>query len=165
MPKIYGTADGFREYHFERGRDVDDYENDQVQGKLLVATEWLDASFREDFQGLKVAPTTQEREWPRTGVVDYYGYAVSSLTVPMQVERATYEAALRELQSADSLSADSKPKPYKSVSVEGAISVVYGSQDADMLTLQIPIIKQILSSLIYETGGSQSRLSGASVRR
>lgn len=165
MPNFYGTVEGFRDYHRERGRDVDDFENDQVQGKLLVATEWLDAAFREDFQGLKVAPTTQEREWPRTNVVDYYGYAVSSLTVPVQVERATYEAALRELRSADSLNADAKPKPYKSVSIEGAISVVYGSQDADMLALQMPVVRQILSSLVFETGGPSSRLSGASVRR
>lgn len=161
----YGTDDGFRSYHTSRSRDVSAYDNDQIAGARLVASEWLDNSFRDQFQGLKVAPSTQEREWPRTSVVDYYGYAVSSLTVPVQVERATYEAAYRELQTAGALSTDARAEPYTQVRIEGAIAVTYGNQDAESLKLQMPIIGQILSFLLYgQHPGPTSPLSGSLVR-
>lgn len=161
----YGSISGFRHYHSERGRDVTGYDDGQIAGALLIATEWIDGTFRDHFQGLKVAPATQEREWPRTDVVDYYGYAVSSLTVPVQLERATYEAAYREVQSANALNTDARPKPYTQVRIEGAIAVSYGNQDAEALRLQIPIIEQILSSLMYRYGtGRMSSLSGPTVR-
>lgn len=161
----YGSDSGFRSYHTSRGRDVSAYDNDQISGARLVASEWLDDSFRDQFQGLKVAPSTQEREWPRTSVVDYYGYAVSSLSVPVQVERATYEAAYRELQTAGALSTDARAKPYTQVRIEGAIAVSYGNQDAESLKLQMPIIGQILSYLLYgHHAGPTSSLSGPLVR-
>ena len=161
----YGTDNGFRWYHTSRGRDVSGYSNDQIAGARLVASEWLDDSFRDQYQGSKVAPTTQEREWPRTDVVDYYGHAVSSLSVPVQVERATYEAAYRELQTAGALSTDARAKPYTQVRIEGAIAVTYGNQDAESLKLQMPIIGQILSFLLYgQHAGPISPLSGALVR-
>lgn len=161
----YGSDAGFRQYHTNRGRDVSNYDNDQIAGARLVASEWLDDSFRDQFQGLKVAPTTQEREWPRTSVVDYYGYTVSSITVPVQVERATYEAAYRELQTSGALSTDARAKPYTQVRIEGAIAVSYGNQDAESLKLQMPIIGQILSYLLYgHHAGPVSPLSGPMVR-
>jgi hypothetical protein len=161
----YGTDDGFRVYHTSRGRDVSTYDNDQIAGARLVASEWIDDSFRSQFQGLKVAPTTQEREWPRTGVVDYYGYMVTSTVVPAQIDRATYEAAYRELQTAGALSTDARAKPYTQVRIEGAIAVSYGNQDAESLKLQMPIIGQILSYLLYgQHGGPLSSLSGPLVR-
>lgn len=161
----YGSDSGFRAYHTSRGRDVSAYENNQIAGARLIASEWIDDSFRDQFQGLKVAPTTQEREWPRTSVVNYYGYTVSSLTVPVQVERATYEAAYRELQSAGALSTDARAKPYTQVRIEGAIAVTYGNQDAESLKLQMPIIGQILSFLLYgKHAGPLSPLSGPLVR-
>jgi hypothetical protein len=90
---------------------------------------------------------------------------VSSLIVPVQVERATYEAAYRELQSAGALNTDARPKPYTQVRIDGAIAVSYGSQDAESLKLQMPIIGQILSYLLYgQHAGPTSPLSGPLVR-
>ena len=161
----YGSDSGFRAYHTSRGRDVSNYDDDQIAAARLVASEWIDDSFRDQFQGLKVLPNLQEREWPRTGVVNYYGYTVSSITVPVQVERATYEAAYRELQTAGALSTDARAKPYTQVRIEGAIAVTYGSQDAESLKLQMPIIGQILSFLLYgQHAGPKSPLSGPLVR-
>lgn len=160
----YGSDQGFRSYHTSRGRDVSTYDNDQIAGARLVASEWIDDSFRDKFQGLKVVHT-QEREWPRTGVVDYYGHAVSSASSPVQIDRATYEAAYRELKGAGALSTDARAKPYTQVRIEGAIAVTYGSQDAESLKLQMPIIGQILSFLLYgQNAGPTSPLSGPLVR-
>lgn len=161
---MYGTAAGFTEYHEARGRSVAEWEEPEINAQLLVASEWLDNTFRDKFDGWKVAPTTQEREWPRTGVVDFYGYAVSSASVPVQIERATYEAALRLLTDPDMLSRDVAPTPYKRVSIDGALSVEYAGQAAASLATHIPIIGQVLSSLLNWRGVATSATSGRVVR-
>lgn len=158
----YGTAAGFKAYHDERGRSTDEWENADIEPQLLVASEWLDDTFRDQFMGWKVAPTTQEREWPRTGVVDYYGYEVSSASVPVQIERATYEATLRLLSDPAVLSPDFIPNKYKRVSIDGALSVEYAGGS---LRKQIPAIGQVMSSLLDWRGAtSVSHLSGRVVR-
>jgi hypothetical protein len=158
----YGTAEGFLAYHTTRGTDVTEWEGGQITPKLLVASEWLDGAFRGQFQGWKAGLSAQMREWPRTGAVDYYGYAVSSATVPFQIEYATYEVALRALKQPDILNKDAAASKYKRVAIEGAISVEYGDQSAAALQAQFPIVGQILSSLL--TGGDTSPLSSRVVR-
>lgn len=160
---VYGTAAGFTEYHEARGRSTAAWEDDEIEAQLLVASEWIDNTFRDQFYGLRVS-MTQEREWPRTGVVDYYGNSVSSVAVPVQVERATYEAALRLLTDPDVLSRDVAPQPYKSVSIDGALSVDFAGQAAASLVTYMPIIGQTLSFLLDTRGMYRSAVSGRGYR-
>lgn len=162
---IYGTAAGFREYHEARGRDMSAYDDDAtVDARLLVASEWLDATYRRLFKGYKVGDRTQVREWPRYAVYDHEGRAVASDSVPVEVDSATYEAAWRELQSAGSLTMDYTPNKYRSVNIQGSISVDYAMYggSADIQT-QFAIIDQILDPLLGGNG-SYSALTGASAR-
>lgn len=157
---MYGTVAGFRAYHTARGRDVSAYDDDAVvSAALLVASEWLDATYRSSFKGLP-SVIGQADEWPRVGVYDDYGYAYPSDTVPSLIENAVYEAALRELQTPGTLTLDFTPGKYKRVSIAGSVSVDYAlpMQAAD-IQLQFPIIDQILSPLLG--GGNASALSGA----
>lgn len=146
---MYGSYAGFIAYHTERGRDVADYEASQVNPALLVSSEWLDNTYRATLPGHKTGGAAQVAEWPRTGVVDCYGYAVSSATVPDAIERATYEVALRVLKDREVLSPDVAPNKYKRVSIEGAVSVDYADTSGGLQT-QMPIVGQILSGLLWQ---------------
>lgn len=163
---FYGTAAGFRDYHTARGRDVTDYADDAlVEAALLVASEWLDAVyFPATWAYTKTGGSAQDRRWPSIGVVDGYGYAVASDTVPTLVENATYEAAWRQLQSPGSLTLDYTPNKYKRVAIHGSVSVDYASPgQATDVQSRFLIIDQILAPLLTG-GGRMSALSGAVAR-
>lgn len=161
---FYGTAAAFLAYHTERGRDVSSYDTATTEASLLIASEWIDGSFVDRFPGLKVGMREQEREWPRTPVLDRYGYAVSSDSVPIEIERATYEAALRDLQVPGSLQVDFEQSKYDSVSIDGAISVKYRNLDASTVQKNFPIIGHILDRLLAGYGAGLSPLSSGIVR-
>lgn len=164
MPDFYGSAAGFSTYHTDRGRDVASYAAPGIEAALLVASEWLDARHRSSFGGLKVGQRDQVREWPRTGALDVYGYAVSSETTPTEIENATYEAALRELEDTGSLSVDWTPPKYKRAAVDGAVNVEYVMHQSAMdVQTRFAVIDEILSPIL--TGrGNISSLSGSIVR-
>lgn len=159
---FYGSYDEFLVYCDERGYEVTHSES-RVEAALLVASEWLDATYRKFFQGLKVGQRYQIREWPRTGVVDNYGYAVASNEVPWEIEHATFEAALRELASSGSLTVDYVPPKYKSVSIDGAVSVQYASVSSGWeLQPEFLKIDQILAPILRQQNFN-SPLVGSSV--
>lgn len=168
MPDFYGTIAGFRAYHAaRRGEASAAYtREDAVIGPaLLVASEWLDAALRSVLMPntYKVDGSDQMREWPRIGYIDAYGYAVSSATVPVLIEYATYELAERQMASPGALTVDHTPSKYKRVSIEGAVSVEYRDVGAGDLQTQFPIVWQILGPLLGY-GHSMNTLSGKVVR-
>ena len=157
MPDFYGTHAGYDAYCTARNHDHGPHNEAAVLAALLVASEWLDARYRGSFPGLKVGQREQVREWPRTGAMDYYGYAISSEVVPVEIEYATYEAAHREITQAGSLSVDYTPSKYKRVSVE------YNDFDnAREAQTQYNVIDQILQPILIRAYGSN--LVGRSVR-
>lgn len=161
----YGSAAGFRHYHALRGRETAAWTDVQVEAKLILASEWLDGRYRGSFGGNKVGSRVQVREWPRVGATDRDGYAIADAVVPTEIEYATYEGALRELENAGSLSVDWTPPKYKRVSVDGAVSVEYASFDtaADAQSRFIAI--DYLLAPILSAGGAISSLSGAIHRK
>ena len=162
----YGSAVGFTAYHTARGRaaQIADYDDDEITPALIVASEWLDARYRSSFPGTKVGMREQVREWPRVGGTDADGYAIASSVVPVEVENATYEAALRVLVKPGALSVDYTPPKYDSVSIDGAIAVKYARFNGAMdVQLNIPVVGQILSPLLTGSGVGSS-LSGAVFR-
>lgn len=126
---FYGSVNGFNAYCIERGITPANDDNSVIQSGLIIASEWLDAIYRSSFPGLKVGQRSQEREWPRTGAQDIYGYSVASDAVPREIEYATYEATLRQIATPGCLSIDYTPPKYKQASVSGAVSVTYSSFD------------------------------------
>ena len=130
MATSYGTPTGFLAYCSERGITPPSVVTGAIQSALQVASEWLDNIYRPSFPGMKTGGRDQEREWPRAGATDIYGYAIPSDTVPNEITYATYEAALQDMNSPGSLSVDYTPPKYKRVSVHGAISVEYAQYDS-----------------------------------
>lgn len=162
MPDYYGTATGLRDYCLARDLDIPtEFADDATAiAKLLVASEWIDARFRVMFSGSKTGLRPQLREWPRTGATDYYGYSILQDEIPREIIAATYEAALREQVTPGVLSVDWTPNKYRSVSIDGALSVDYAvySSATDIQT-QFTLINEILAPLLY--ANDFSSLSGA----
>lgn len=155
----YGTTAGFRAYHAARGNDVpaEAIDDDTVLEWLLVASEWLDARYA--FPGLKIGQREQVRDWPRHSAFDRYGYAI--VGIPREVENATYEIALRQGTVPGSLTLDYSPSKYKSVSIDGAISVTYANYSSAMdVQTHFGIVGQILAPILTSSGGG-SAYSGA----
>lgn len=81
------------------------------------------------FSGERVTGRAQDQEWPRVNAVDYYGNAVDSATIPLEVKNATIEAALREGTNPGSLLPDYDPSTDRLPVSEqiGNLKVSYGN--------------------------------------
>lgn len=161
----YGTVAGYHTYHTERGTLNGSHSDAKVLEALLVASEWIDNNYRSMFPGLKVGMREQVREWPRSGALDYYGHAVSSVGTPVEIVNATYEAASIHLAGTVALSVNFTPAKYRSVSVDGAISLEYANfSNSQEVQTQFKRIEEILALLITIKGAANSGLSGVGVR-
>lgn len=127
MTDYYGNVDDVDAWHLEHGNAVwATKTTGEKLAALLIASEWLDSNYESSFDGYRTGKTTQDRAWPRTGAHDAYGTAIADDVVPVQIEQATYEVALRQAMSPGSLSVDWTPGKEKlSVAVQGAVSVTY----------------------------------------
>lgn len=167
---IYGSAEGFADYHEARGRELPaTWDDDYIAAALLSASEWIDDIYGPSFIGYKTDGFLQEREWPRTAATvtsSTPNFTFEIDDVPERVENATYEAAWRQATTPGSLLADYTPGKYKSVTIEGAISVDYRQFDnAYEIQVQIGAVDTLLWPLLDEySGGRNSNFSGGSNR-
>lgn len=163
MADFYGTASGYKAYWLARGNNQAAVDNADAEIALLIASEFIDRSFRSQWQGLKVGQREQLRDWPRSGVVDRDGNPVLSEVVPLEVESATYEAALRQITTPGIFFKDYTPGKYTRVSISGALSVDYATGNAYSFQTQMPAIGLILEPLLG-CSYSGSSLSGRTSR-
>lgn len=160
----YGTVEDFADYIEARGGDIPTDDTDEMEAALLVASEWIDGVYGPSFSGFKTGGFPQEREWPRQAAYTntYPQYNFLTDEIPDRLKNATYQAAIRQLNSPGCLLVDYTPNKYKSVSVDGAISVDYVDfiQSSD-IQIQISAIDQLLAPLLncYD-GAITSNLSG-----
>jgi hypothetical protein len=117
MSDHYGTLAGADNYHAERltawtGSDADKTAAlvrgsqyvDGIAQKPLKSGRWVCL-----FTGNKADGRAQVLQWPRRDAYDNDGSDIGVTEVPIEVEHATYEAALRELIAPGSLSPDYVP--------------------------------------------------------
>lgn len=110
----YGDPYGAIEFHAARGNDAWSAEGvtaEQQEAALQRGTDWVDAEFGEFFPGVRTGGRAQELAWPRinadgTYVTDLEGNEIEDYMIPVEIERATYEAALIELTDPGTLAAD-----------------------------------------------------------
>lgn len=157
----YGSIAGLMAYLLARGRDAPILSDDEYAAALLVASEWIDAVYGRAFPGYKVGMRSQVRQWPRAGAYDVNAYVIPSDSVPVEVENATYEAAVRHAETPGSLSQDFTPGKYKSAAISGAVSVTFADfQSASDARTEYVLINQILAPILTGNGGGLSSLSG-----
>lgn len=104
MPDLYGSIAAAATYHSDRGNAAwAAAASDALRTAALVRGSFaIDAAYGERFRGTK--PGGQVLAWPRTDAEYASGEAITG--VPIEVEYAAYEAALRELASPGSMSPD-----------------------------------------------------------
>ena len=149
----YGTLAEADAYHAARGRTAWEEAAEQARtAALIVASDYLDGRYRYQlngcwrsmFSGSKTAGRAQEREWPRTGAKDSAGEPIPADEVPAEIQRATYEAAYRELTEAGSLSPDYVPGGQVTREKVGPVEVSYAApQVVDGIPPNMPVIPVI----------------------
>lgn len=163
----YGNVPGYKAYHLERNNDIPVSSDEDIDASLLVASEWVDANYRSGFGGLKVDGRSQEREWPRSGAMDIYGYGISPDFPPLEVIYATYEAAWRNIVTPGILAQDYSPSKYKRAAVEGAVSAEWATfNSVNDVQIQFRAIDNIIAPILTSNPmlPSFSGLSGSITR-
>ncbi|MDV3469013.1 DnaT-like ssDNA-binding protein [Stenotrophomonas sp. C3(2023)] len=158
---MYGTLDAANSYHQARGNAAWALGTDEARtGALVRATDYIDGRYRvllasgrwaSMFPGVRTEGRGQANEWPRTGARDYGGNLLRANVVPDEVERATYEAALRELASPGSLSPDYVASEAVTKEKVGPIEVTYADAAAAGQVPNrpvVPAIDEILAPLL-----------------
>lgn len=166
---FYGSADQFVTYHLTRGKTLEPtWDVEAIESALLVASEWLDNAYDKAWCGYPTGGYEQERKWPRTDAYTntFPSHSFATTDIPNTVLYATYEAAFRHLTKNGSLQLDFSPLKYKSVSIDGAISVEYNTAllDASDVQITIPIITSLMSPLLSKEKADLSDYSGPLVR-
>ncbi|MEE5138675.1 DnaT-like ssDNA-binding protein [Pseudomonas alliivorans] len=115
MPDFYGTAANADAYHAARANAAWTGDDMAKQAALIRASAYIDGKFQTQnscgrweslFSGIKTGGRAQALQWPRTGATDTEGNEIPTTDIPVEVEQATYEAALREIALPGSLSPD-----------------------------------------------------------
>ncbi|WP_367346453.1 DnaT-like ssDNA-binding protein [Stenotrophomonas bentonitica] len=150
---MYGTLEGADSYHQARGNAAWGAGSDEARtGALIRATDYIDGRYRvllasgrwsSMFPGVRTAGRGQPNEWPRTGAVDYDGDLIQPDEIPDEVERATYEAALRELVAPGSLSPDYVATEAVTREKVGPIEVSYADASVTGQVPNRPVISAI----------------------
>lgn len=115
MPDFYGTVAAADAYHTARANAGWTGDDMAKQAALIRASAYIDGKYQQQnscgrwesmFSGVKAGGRAQELQWPRTGATDNEGAPILPDEVPTEIEKAAYEAALREIAIPGSLSPD-----------------------------------------------------------
>lgn len=157
MADYYGSEGAADTYHAAHGNTAWAAALSAAKlAALLIASERLDADYASSFNGYPTGLRAQKRQWPRTSAWDIYGYSFANDEIPVQVQEATYELALRQIVKPGSLFKDwTAGKDIKSVSVDGAVSVTFAGAGSiqDVQTI-IPVIDGILWPILHQGTGT-----------
>lgn len=162
MADHYGTVAGADAYHQATGGAGWQSLSDQDKTAALVrASAYIDSLAGQTggadcvlrFPGKKTGGRTQVLAWPRTGAVDADGEAVDPGSVPGEVERATYVAALYEAESPGffnpSFVSSGLVKKSKVGPIEEEFAISQGGGSAQDVIPVIPAIQGLMSGLLY----------------
>lgn len=113
---MYGTVAKADTYHADRGNTAwAALSSEKKTAALLRGSDYINQRYRQKmksgrwlpmFPGERANGRSQDNEWPRKDAKDYEGNEIPDDEVPVEVENAAYEAALREAESPGSLSPD-----------------------------------------------------------
>lgn len=134
----YATTTDATTYFTARGQSTEWSAVADPAAALYRASQYIDLRYRRRigtgkwacmFSGERVAGRTQDQEWPRVNATDYYGNAVDSATIPLEVQNATIEAALRDGTNPGSLLPDYDPSTDRLPTSEqiGSLKISYGN--------------------------------------
>lgn len=119
------------------------------------ATAFLSNAF--NWQGVRTQGRNQALSWPRSGVQDRDGDDVQPDEIPIELQQATAEVALRELITPGSMTPDYTPsKRIAKVSL-GPMDVTYDMSQTDASAVRI--IMHVVADLVGQFTGSSGSTS------
>lgn len=126
---------------------------------IVRGSAWIDVEFEARFPGCRVKSRGQGLAWPRAGAYDVRGDLIPSDELPVEIKRATAEAALRDMVTPGVLLPDvatgGMVKREKLGSMEREYAVADGGRPA---APSFPLIEGILRPLIGGYGSGTVRL-------
>lgn len=135
------------------------------EGALIRATQWLDATYKTRYPGVRVQGRAQSLQWPRSGAYDVDGNEIAEDEIPREIKDAVCEAALRELSSPGSLAPDTNASQRVISEKVGDLAVTYSdSASASDMTPMFSIIDGILSGLFPAEQDGSGMLFGELTR-
>ena len=161
MPDFYGTLAAADAYHAARGNAAWTGTDAAKTAALVRGSAYVDSLGRQLqpsglwinlWPGTKTGGRAQALDWPRTGAADYEGNAIGPTEIPIEVEQATYEAAVRELSTPGSLNPDYVPAALVKREKAGPWEEEYATPVAGENPMQ-PVISAVLDLLAPLLGG------------
>lgn len=144
-----------------------------AEAALIRASSWIDNTYRSRFTGYRKNRRLQALEWPRIGAYvstgnnssawpgDEYGYYnpaydyIPSDSVPIEIVRATCEAAIRELAEPGSLNPDLERGGAVKRLKAGSVEIEYAGSASFTTTFQA--IDGIIAGLLGPSSAYTAR--------
>ena len=142
-------------YHSVRGNSTWTGADALKESALRRATTYIDGRYGPRFSGYRRLARDQALMWPRSDATDVEGWTIENDDIPVEIERATAEAALRELVDPGSLSPDVEISTSGSIIREkvGPLEVEYSDPAAvDRTRPVLQILDDILAPLLRGLG-------------
>ncbi|MCM2293039.1 hypothetical protein NAC44_11970 [Allorhizobium sp. BGMRC 0089] len=144
----YGTNSDFTAYATAAGYVLpEDTTDAQIAAARQRGSLVIDR-YEVKFSGTRTGGFGQERSWPRTGAITYYGEAIPSDVIPAAIINASYEAAFLELTNQGSLLPVITPGQSVKREQVGQLEVEYqdiasGATVYDLVRLATPVVSII----------------------
>lgn len=161
MPDFYGSVSAADAYHLARANAAWVGEDAAKQAALIRASAYIDGKYQAQnscgrweslFSGAKTGGRAQSLQWPRTGATDNEGHAIPADEVPIEIEQATYQSALREIALPGSLSPDyvasQTIKREKVGPLETEFAVSDSASGAGSVRPVITVVDELLAPLL-----------------
>ncbi len=149
-------------YHTTYGNSTWTGENGDKEAAIRRATVYLSNSL--PWEGYRSNNRDQALAWPRAGVIDGEGIGIDSDEMPIELQNATAEVALRELITPGAMNPDFTASDQVKREKIGQIEVEYSSakRNADEARPVLLIVRDMIGSFL-KNGGSSS-LFGSTYR-
>lgn len=133
------------------------------EAALVRASAAIDARYSVAYPGYRKAGRDQGLHWPRAAAYDSDGWLIRDNEIPVEIARATIEAAVRELADPNSMMPDLERGGQISSLRAGSVGITYSASAPARTTFTL--IDGMLSKILTGFGGgSGPALFGLTVR-
>lgn len=129
---------------------------------LIRASAAIDARYGSSYPGYLKSGRSQGLQWPRAAAYDVGGWLIPDDEVPIEIVRATIEAAVRELAVPNSMMPDLERGGQIQSIRAGSVGITYSNSAPARTTFTL--IDGIVANILSGMGGSGGGLFGTVVR-
>ncbi len=145
----YATLVEADAYHLARGNTAWAGSTTLKENALRRSAVWVDINFRVQFPGARTIERDQVLEWPRINAFDVAGVFIVDTEIPIEIQQAQMEAALREVVAPGSLSPDyTASEQLKSLDVFQVVKREFFGGGENAVKPVLHIVNGILAGLI-----------------